>query len=167
MILSELRANAWKLSAIALTAGLVIAVVACLAFRAKSIADASAARFAEQEAKVLADELASTREAMAKERAKAQQLAVVATQYEQDKRDAEQTANRLRDQLRAGTVRLRPHWTCPGVSETPATAAEPDATADDRAESAGRIVRAADDADAQIRALQDFIRSEREVGIVK
>lgn len=159
MILAELRANAWKWGAVVLSIGLVFAVMACLVFRAKSIADASAARFAKQEAQLLADELASTRAAMAKERAKAQELAVVAAQYEQDKRDAEQTANRLRDQLRAGTVSLRPHWTCPSVSKTPATSVEPDAAADDRAESAGRILAAADSCDAQVRGLQSVIKS--------
>lgn len=161
MIFAELRANAWKWGAVVLSIGLVFAVMACLVFRAKSIADASSAKFAKQEAQLLSDELASTQAAMAKERAKAQELAVVATQYEQDKRDAEQTANRLRDQLRAGTVSLRPHWTCPSVSEAPASPGEPDAAADDRNEGAADLVRAAAEADAQIEGLQEIIRADR------
>lgn len=162
MILAELRANAWKWGAVVLSIGLVFAVMACLVFRAKSIADASAAKFAKQEAQLLADELASTREAMAKERAKAQELAVVATQYEQDKRDAEQTANRLRDQLRAGTVSLRPHWTCPSVPQAPASSGEPDAATELRTEGAADLVHVGAGCDAQIRGLQAVIEKDRE-----
>jgi len=110
-----------------------------------------AAKKAEQDAKAA--------EAQAAKRANA-----IAAQYEQDKLNAESAAKRTADDLRAGNLRLRQQWEgckAGGVPQANGAAGQPDAAADDRAESAGRIVRAADDADAQIKALQQFIRSER------
>lgn len=67
--------------------------------------------------------------------------------------------------LRAGNLRLRDQWQgckARGVPGVAGTASEPDAAGDGRAESAGRIVRAADECAAQVSGLQDFIRSERQ-----
>ena len=91
--------------------------------------------------------------------------AKIADAYEQGKRDAEAAGKSVTDGLRAGTVRLRKQWQgCESrLSDPPAGAAEPDATAADRNESAGRIVRAAREADEQIKGLQDILRSERNV----
>lgn len=95
------------------------------------------------------------------EQKKARELAAIAEQYERDKRAADEAQKKLVADLRAGSVRLQKRWAgC--VSDVAATAAERDAAARDREESAGRIVRAARDADDQIRALQGIVRKERE-----
>jgi hypothetical protein len=66
--------------------------------------------------------------------------------------------------LRGDAQQLRRRWlgcanSLPGA---PPAAREPDATAIERADSAARIVLAADQCDAQVRALQDLLRAERE-----
>ena len=87
-------------------------------------------------------------------------LTAIAEKYEQDKRDAEEANRRLLADLRAGNVRLQDRWAgC--VAQAGRSAAELDAAARDREESAARIVQAARDADAQIRGLQDVIRADR------
>ena len=114
---------------------------------------------------------------MAKAEAKAQQKArdtehklaqandKAAQQYEQGKADAEAAGKRVTADILAGNVRLRREWQgceTDRLSGAAARAAEPDATANDRAESAGRIVRAAREADEQIKGLQDILRAERQ-----
>ena len=168
MILSELRASAYKIAAAAFGVLAVALLIACLflndrATRANVRADAESARAEASEAELKAVSKARDREREAAKRANA-----IAAKYEQDKIDAEAAAKRTADDLRAGNLRLRQQWEgckAGGVPQVNRAAGQPDAEADDRAESAGRIVRAADDADAQIRALQDFIRSERQEGL--
>ena len=98
------------------------------------------------------------------ERAHAADLAAIAEAHEQDKRNAEAAYQRDVADLRAGNVRLQNRWRgCVATSEAIASgAAEPDAAARDREESAARIVRAAREADDCIKRLQDVIRSDRE-----
>ena len=170
MILSELRASAYKIASAVFGVLAVALLIACLflkdrATRANVRADAESARAEASEA-----ELQAVRTARDQEREAAKRANEIAAQYEQDKIDAEAAAKRTADDLRAGNLRLRQQWEgckAGGVPKANRAAGQPDAEADDRAESAGRIVRAADDADAQIMALQDFIRSERQEGIVK
>ena len=170
MILSEFRASAYRIAAAVFGVLAVALLVACLflqvrATRADVRADAESARAEASEA-----ELQAVSKARDQEREAAKRANEIAAQYEQDKLNAEAAAKRTADDLRAGNLRLRKQWEgckAGGVPKANGAAGQPDASADDRAEGAGRIVRAADDADAQIRALQDFIRSEREVGIVK
>lgn len=99
------------------------------------------------------------------ERQATQRIAEVAQQYEQEKRDAQDAADRVVADLRAGNLRLHQRWQAAlatGELSRAATAAgEPDAAADDRIESAGRIVRAAAECDAQVRGLQAVIRADR------
>jgi hypothetical protein len=112
-------------------------------------------------AKYARAEVAAVVAAREAEQRHARALAQVAEKYEQDKRAADEAQRKLVSDLRAGTVRLQDRWAgC--VSEAGRTAAERDAAARDREESAARIVRAAADADAQIRALQDVVRKDRE-----
>lgn len=101
---------------------------------------------------------------IAQERERADRFDAIAQQYEQDKTDAQGRADKLAADLRAERVRLRATWRCPaaGVPGASARAGQPDAAADDRAASAGRIVRAARDADDQIRGLQAVLRAERQ-----
>ena len=170
MILSEFRASAYKIASAVFGVLAVALLIACLflkdrATRANVRADAASRRAEASEAELKAVSKARDREREAAKRANA-----IAAKYEQDKIDAEAAAKRTADDLRAGNLRLRQQWEgckAGGVPQVNRAAGQPDAAADDRAESAGRIVRAADDADAQIRALQDFIRSERQEGIVK
>ena len=96
------------------------------------------------------------------ERAKAAELADIAAKYEQEKTDAQAAADRTIADLRAGNVRLQNRWAgCPAVPKAPATSGQPDGATDDRAESAGRIVRAAAECDAQIRGLQAVVTADR------
>ncbi len=113
------------------------------------------------------------------------QVAVAAAEAERDKADREahvrdllDASNKAREEgiahaveeqqrlvadLRAGNVRLREQWAgCRSqVSGDAGAGQEPDAGADDRAASAGRVVRAADDADIQIRGLQQYAEACR------
>ena len=129
---------------------------------------------AERVAKVAMDKhLAADREeeTKAKEKARADRDALAVAQnaasaaYEKGKRDAEQNSKRVVADLRTGNLVLRNRWAaCQaslGVPTTPAGPSEPDAGAADRAESAGRIVQAAAQCDAQVRGLQELLLLER------
>ena len=106
--------------------------------------------------------LIAERAARAAESAQAAAFAARDQQYQQDIRHANDDANRLAADLRAARQRLRAPWQCPSsVSGAAASAARPDAGADDRAASAGRIVGAAAACDAQVRGLQAILRFER------
>ena len=111
---------------------------------------------AEQDAK---DEAARYKDALA-----TAQNAVSAA-YEKGKKDAEATAKRTVADLRAGNLVLRDRWTsCQASLDMPAAPAapgEPDAGTADRDESAGRIVQAAAQCDAQVKGLQELLSLER------
>ena len=112
---------------------------------------------AEQDAK---DEAARYKDALA-----TAQNAVSAA-YEKGKADAEANAKRVVADLRAGNLVLRDRWTSCQASSglprpTPDTS-EPDARTADRDESAGRIVQAAAQCDAQVKGLQSLLRLERQ-----
>ena len=102
----------------------------------------------------------------AAEHAQAAGIAAIDSQHEQDMEHAKANAERTIAGLRAGTIRLRAEWSC-----TPALVAEvsrsagdtgiPDAGADLRAEGAGHLIGNADEADAEIKALQAILRQER------
>ena len=88
----------------------------------------------------------------------------IAQAYEQGKADAEAAGKRVADDLRSGNLKLRKEWRgceTDKLSGAVARAAEPDAASADREESAGRIVRAAREADEQIKGLQGILRTER------
>ena len=170
MILSELRTSAWRIAAAVFGVLAVALLIGGLIFRASAIDANARADAASRRAEASEAELKAVSKARDQEREAAKRANAIAAKYEQDKIDAEAAAKRTADDLRAGNLRLRQQWEgckAGGVPQVNRAAGQPDAAADDRAESAGRIVRAADDADAQIRALQDFIRSERQEGIVK
>ena len=170
MIFSELRAGLWRYATFALGVLAVALLIACLFLQNRATRAVVRADAAQQRAEASEAELQAVSKARDQEREATKRANAIAAQYEQDKLNAESDAKRTADDLRAGNLRLRQQWEgckAGGVPQANGAAGQPDAAADDRAESAGRIVRAADDADAQIRALQDFIRSEREVGIVK
>ena len=114
-------------------------------------------------AKAEADAQAKARRA---EQGKATAQAAIAGEYERGKQDAQVAADRVIADLRSGAVQLRNRWqgclATDRVSGTAASAAESDAAAADRAASASRIVRAAVEADAQIKALQRIVAEDRQ-----
>lgn len=117
---------------------------------------------AELTAKYDAERRKAEQAAREQERRHAEALNAAAEKYEQDKRHAQEQADRVVADMRAGTLRLRREWAgceTARVSAATAAAAEPDATAADRSESAGRIVRAAAECDAQVTGLQEVIRA--------
>ena len=90
--------------------------------------------------------------------------AAAAANYEKGKSDAQAAADGVVAALRADNLRLRQAWRCPAAASVPAApvaAGGVDAATDDRSESAGRIVRAAAECDAQVRALQDLVLADR------
>lgn len=110
---------------------------------------------------------AATAESSARlaDQVKAKALSDIAEQHEKDKKHAQEDADRLVGDLRSGVVRLRDEWaTCRATSQVLVAAggSKPDAVPDDQAASAGRIVRAAQDADDTIRALQATLTKERQ-----
>jgi hypothetical protein len=150
----------WRATIFAFVALVGIAATTVQTFRLH-YAEGRIAKWAQQ---VGRDAVKASESARAQEQAQAVAVANVGEAYEKGKRDAEAAGKRTAADLRAGNLKLRELWQgceARGVSGAAATSGEPDASADDRADSAGRIVRAADEADAQVRALQDFIRAER------
>lgn len=89
---------------------------------------------------------------------------LAASNYDRGVRDAEATGAHVLADLRADNLRMHRRWTDAEArardlsAATPDTGA-PDAAADDREESAARIVRAAAECDAQVVALQDIVRA--------
>lgn len=93
----------------------------------------------------------------------------VSAAYEKGKKDAEATAKRTVADLRAGNLVLHNRWTaCKTSADLPAAAAGPselDAGTSDRNESAGRVVQAAAQCDAQVRGLQELLLLERKQNV--
>jgi len=102
----------------------------------------------------------ATAAARTAERAQADAFVVAATNYERGKADAQADANAVIAGLRAGNLQLRDYWTgrhAGGVPAAAGTAADADAAEQRRQESAGRIVGAAEQCDAQVAGLQQVI----------
>jgi len=108
----------------------------------------------------------ASEQARAAEQAQAAGIAAIDSQHEQDIHDAKANADRTIANLRAGTLRLRSEWSCTParateVSRAASGAGVPDANAELRAEGAGHLIGDADEADAEIKALQAILRQER------
>lgn len=142
---------------------LVIAV-GYLGWRAESAH--SAMQAAEARADQALDALDYTQRTLEQERAKSVALGRIAQQYEQDKADAQDRADRVVADMRAGNERLHQRWQAAiATSELSAASTGPgqlDAGAEDRAESAGRIIAAAAQCDAQVIGLQGVVRADRD-----
>jgi hypothetical protein len=122
------------------------------------------ARIRAEHAAEAANAAAMASENARKAEAKLAELAnEVAAEYQRGLEDARLTSDRVVADLRAGNLRLRKQWQgCEArVSEAAASPSEPDAGADDRAESARRIVRAAAECDAQVKGLQALVKADR------
>lgn len=118
--------------------------------------------------------LAAQSQALAKQQVQAlhdqqaaeQRIATITQTYEQEQAHAKQTADDTIASLRAGTLRLRSEWSCTpqlatSVQHAAASGLGSDASAQLRLQDASDLVRFADDADAQIRALQAIVTSDR------
>jgi hypothetical protein len=129
-----------------------------------------------------AAEVAALRADHAEQQARAaERLATLATDYRNREREMGETfiaatarhakdltraqteRDRLVDDLRTGARRLQDRWAgCVSASaQAPGRAGAPDAAADDRRRSAGRIVAAADACAADVIALQSILSAER------
>lgn len=145
--------------------GAVLLLVGVAVWQRGTVAQAERARDNAQTAKAVAEQERDNAIAViAVERQRVKRAEAVATQYEQEKADAESKGAAVADGLRAGNLRLQQRWAgCEArVSDLAAASGQPDGGADDRADSAGRIIRAAAACDAQVRGLQALIRSDRE-----
>jgi Bacteriophage lysis protein. len=155
--MSPLRIAAW-VAAIALIAG-------AFALGHHGAAQDGALELAKYQQGVAQDNQRATAAQLEYERAQAVQFDETAKKFEQDKANAKATSDRVVADLRSGNLRLQQRWATQVLASQAATAAGPggaDAGADDRAESAGRIVRAAAECDAQVRGLQDILTKERQ-----
>ncbi len=151
------------LSRVLLGAVLLLAGIAI--WQRGTVAQAERARDNAETAKKVAEQERDNAVAViAVERQRVKRAEAVATQYEQEKADAESKGADVADGLRAGNLRLQQRWAgCEArVSDLAAASGQPDGAADDRADSAGRIVRAAAACDAQVRGLQALVRADRE-----
>lgn len=94
------------------------------------------------------------------ERANTKAANALAARYEKEKSDAQAESDRVVADLRDGQRRLHDRWQAAvhtaALSQTVASASQSDGRADDRYQSAGRIIGAADQCDAQVRALQAY-----------
>lgn len=129
------------------------------AVRASEVAAANArADAAEDRAKAAEDQAK-------RYQTRAESQAAIATQYQEALLDANRKHDRTVADLRAGSLKLRDLWRgckVPAAGQAAPGGSEPDGEADDRAESAARIVRAAATCDAQVIALQSILTSERQ-----
>lgn len=148
---------------------LLVALIALAGFavwQRGTLAQAERARDNAQTAKKVAEQERDNAIAViAVERQRVKRAEAVAIQYEQERGDAESKGAAVADGLRAGNLRLQQRWAgCEArVPDLAAASGQPDGAANDRADSAGRIVRAAAACDAQVRGLQALILADREV----
>lgn len=155
------RVTSWIIKVSAVLALLVILWLSAFGKGRASMSDDVATAEAARAAAVA--ELADMNKTLIAERAKTAEMAVIAESFEAEKRNVQAAADRVVADLRAGNVQLRDRWQgCKAdLSAASSGTGQPDATADDRSESAGRIVRAAAECDAQVRGLQYVIRADR------
>jgi uncharacterized coiled-coil protein SlyX len=105
--------------------------------------------------------------ARAAEKAQSQAFADIAARYEQDKVHAQEQADHVIADLRAGTLRLRQQWTCPSTAtpaKVPSSAASTgqlDGDAELRAKDSGDLVRVGVECDAQVSRLQAALKAGR------
>lgn len=124
--------------------------------------DHGAAQVATLQAQIAQANTKAIAAARSAEHAQADALVAAATNYERGKADANADANAVIAGLRAGSLKLRDDWSptvIAGVPSTAAAIAGADAAEHRRQESAGRIVGAAEQCDAQVAGLQQVIRS--------
>lgn len=161
---------------LALRAIVVLVVAAALFFGGRSCglaanADAVTKLEREKAGVRVADALAvaeAANEQAATYKRRAEANDAIATQYLEALNHANDKADRLAGDLRTGDLRFRKLWAqcqaVPAAGGDAARSGTPDAEAADREESAGRIVRAAAECDAQVIGLQDVVKAMQEKG---
>lgn len=145
--------------------GAVLLLVGVAVWQRGTVAQAERARDNAQTAKAVAEQERDNAIAViAVERQRVKRADTIAAKTLEEMRDAESKGAAVADGLRAGNLRLQQRWAgCEArVSDLAASTGQPDGAADDRADSAGRIVRAAAACDAQVRGLQALVRADRE-----
>lgn len=151
----------WRYLAAALAVLLAAAVVAAVVFRGDAVRHGARADAEQKRARALEAKLAQVTRTLEQERNQAAVLYAIGRQAEREKLDAEAKSRAVVADLRADNLRLRQHWQgCRATSDLSApiaAAGGPDAAAELRAADAGRLVRIAAEADAQIRGLQAVI----------
>lgn len=158
-------AQLYKWAAIVFAVLAVAAVVTAILFHSAARDSRVRAAAEHERANVLAQQVIRADQIIREERERAEAMAGIAEQYERDKANVEAAYERDVSDLRAGNLKLRQRWAdtaTDAVSQASRSAAELDAAAADREASAARIVRAARDADAQVRGLQAVVRADRE-----
>lgn len=140
---------------------LLLVLVGVQSWRLDSAHDA----IAKSAAQAVQDRLDATEAARATESAHALQLANIGRQHELERANAQAEHDRLVHDLRTGAQRLRSWWDCPAatVSEADAAAGVSDVAAELRRASAARVIAAADECDAHVRAAQAVIATDRAV----
>jgi hypothetical protein len=145
--------------------GAVLLLAGIAVWQRGTVAQAERARDNAQTAKAVAEQERDNAIAViAVERQRVKRADTIAAKTHEEMRDAESKGVAVAAGLRAGNLRLQQRWAaCEArVSDLAASAGQPDGAADDRADSAGRIVRAAAACDAQVRGLQALVRADRE-----
>ncbi|MDR2208842.1 MAG: hypothetical protein LBE22_07730 [Azoarcus sp.] len=120
----------------------------------------------EKERAKLATELAEENKiALTRERELTKQFTAAVSVFEEEKNESIIKSEKVIADLRGDALRLRRQWAGCETSRLSATATSATVIndgADDRAESAGRIVRVAAECDAQVKGLQEILRVERQ-----
>lgn len=115
-------------------------------------------------AKDLAATLLATEDARAKEQEMIALQNTVSKAYERGKQNAELQNKRVVADLRSGTLRLRQQWSACEAGNMPnstSSSGQFNAATGDRDESAGRIIRAAAECDAQVTGLQRLLTPQQ------
>lgn len=165
--LGILRFLGWRgVLAVALLAALAVQTVRLNVVEGQKAA--AEGRYAKESLQAVHARLGRAEAVRAFEQQSAHLITSIANAFEEGKRNASLARESLVADLRAGNVRLRREWlACEGrpaaVPGAAAGAAERDADAERRYESAGDLVRVADEADAQLRACQAIVEADRRV----
>lgn len=148
--------------------GVLIVLALMLGVYAKGFHDGSekgAVELARQSAKTADDaakrarqSVAAIQAARAREQSWADKFAHADATHEEDMRRAQADYDRTVADLRAGNLRLRAQWRCP-MSAPAGVDHGGSGGAGDWQASAGRIVRAAEQCDAQVRRLQSKLKA--------
>lgn len=162
-LIGGVRAAIWALLLVLALVALTLKSLALV--DARSTLDRERGEWAKQTLAQANAVIASEQKARAAEQAASNRQSEIANAYEEGKAAAQAAADRVAADLRAGNLRLQQRWaSCAAtasLSGATGAASAPDAGADDRAASAGRIVRAAAECDAQVKGLQALVKSDR------
>lgn len=144
---------------------LLLACIAALWYRgnaATAQVERDAAVTAQQAAEEERDNIAAT---LATERQRAERMAEIAGQYEQDKTDAQDAADRMLADLRTDNRKLRTHWQAAlatsELSRTVASASFTDGGADLRQRDVAAVRGIVGRCEANVRGLQRVVAEDR------